>query len=1451
MGEHDSYHQRISAEEAEKRLKKYDGNRCYLTRFSQNNNHYVLSVYQKIPTQEIEHYGIDIQDGKYKIQGKEDVFNDVTQMLKHYEQKRLDPAFKNIGKMFTEEDYLSALNRNPLMGEHPSYHQSMGAEEAEQRLKKCDGDCCYLTRFREENRKYMLSVSQKRPTRSIKHFQIDIRDGKCSIFERTEVFDDITQMLEHYEYNRLDPAFKTIGKMFTEEDYTIALNKTLMEEHTSYHKTISAEEAEQRLKKCGRDRCYLTRYCDENKNYVLSMRQKMPTRVIKHFKIEVQNGKCNIHNKPDVFDDIPQMLQHYEHNRLDPDFETIGKRFTEDDCRIIKKLMEEHTSYHQTISAKEAEQRLKKCGGDRCYLTRYCDVEKNYVLSVHQKIPTRVIKHFKIEVQNGKCNIHDNTDVFDDIPQMLQHYEHNRLDHDFETIDKRFTEDDYTIIKTLIEEHTSYHKTISVEEAEQRLKKCGGDRCYLTRYCDVEKNYVLSVSQKMPTRVIKHFKIEVQNGKCNIHDNTDVFDDIPQMLQHYEHNRLDPDFETIGRRFTEDDCTIIKTLMEEHTSYHKTISAEEAEQRLKKCGGDRCYLTRYCDLEKNYVLSVSQKMPTRVTKHFKIEVQNGKCNIHDNTDVFDDIPQMLQHYEHNRLDPDFETIGKRFTEDDCRIIKKLMEEHTSYHKTISVEEAEQRLKKCGRDRCYLTHYCDENKNYVLSVRQKMPTRVIKHFKIEVQNGKCNIHDNTDVFDDIPQMLQHYEHNRLDPDFETIDKRFTEDDYTIIKTLMEEHTSYHQTISAKEAEQRLKKCGGDRCYLTRYCDVEKNYVLSVRQKIPTRVIKHFKIEVQNGKCNIHDNTDVFDDIPQMLQHYEHNRLDPDFETIGKRFTEEDCTIIKTLIEEHTSYHKTISAEEAEQRLKKCGGDRCYLTRYCDLEKNYVLSVSQKMPTRVTKHFKIEVQNGKCNIHDNTDVFDDIPQMLQHYEHNRLDPDFETIGKRFTEDDCRIIKKLMEEHTSYHKTISVEEAEQRLKKCGRDRCYLTRYCDENKNYVLSVRQKMPTRVIKHFKIEVQNGKCNIHDNTDVFDDIPQMLQHYEHNRLDPDFETIDKRFTEDDYTIIKTLMEEHTSYHQTISAKEAEQRLKKCGGDRCYLTRYCDVEKNYVLSVRQKIPTRVIKHFKIEVQNGKCNIHDNTDVFDDISQMLQHYEHNRLDNDFETIGKRFTEENCTIIKTLIEEHTSYHKTISAEEAEQRLKKCGGDRCYLTRYCDLEKNYVLSVSQKMPTRVTKHFKIEVQNGKCNIHDNTDVFDDIPQMLQHYEHNRLDPDFETIGRRFTEDDCTIIKTLMEKHTSYHKTISAEEAKQRLKKCGGDRCYLTRYCDLEKNYVLSVSQKMPTRVTKHFKIEVQNGKCNIHKKPDVFNDITQMLQHYEHNQLDSAFMNIGTRYTEESYNSSKGCQIL
>ncbi len=106
MGEHSSYHQSIPTEEAERRLKLF-GTHCYLTRYNENSQCYVLSVYKKqTPDDTIKHFKIEIKEnGKYKIDGKDEEFNDIGELLTEYEQNRIDQALKNIGRNCTEEHY--------------------------------------------------------------------------------------------------------------------------------------------------------------------------------------------------------------------------------------------------------------------------------------------------------------------------------------------------------------------------------------------------------------------------------------------------------------------------------------------------------------------------------------------------------------------------------------------------------------------------------------------------------------------------------------------------------------------------------------------------------------------------------------------------------------------------------------------------------------------------------------------------------------------------------------------------------------------------------------------------------------------------------------------------------------------------------------------------------------------------------------------------------------------------------------------------------------------------------------------------------------------------------------------------------------------------------------------------------------------------------------------------
>ena len=56
-----------------------------------------------------------------------------------------------------------------------------------------------------------------------------------------------------------------------------------------------------------------------------------------------------------------------------------------------RNLMSHHNSYHHSITGEEAERRLKIRGGD-CYLTRYSEANKCFILSVHkQQSPKNVI----------------------------------------------------------------------------------------------------------------------------------------------------------------------------------------------------------------------------------------------------------------------------------------------------------------------------------------------------------------------------------------------------------------------------------------------------------------------------------------------------------------------------------------------------------------------------------------------------------------------------------------------------------------------------------------------------------------------------------------------------------------------------------------------------------------------------------------------------------------------------------------------------------------------------------------------------------------------------------------------------------------------------------------------------------------------------------------------------
>ncbi len=120
------------------------------------------------------------------------------------------------------------LNERKMMEEHGSYHRSISGEEAERRLKACS-DHCYLTRYSENRRCYMLTVYQKWPIPTTKHFEIcleNLGDSKAyTIAGKTQEFKGIGALLHEYENSSIDPAFRTIGRQVTEAEYMSATSK--------------------------------------------------------------------------------------------------------------------------------------------------------------------------------------------------------------------------------------------------------------------------------------------------------------------------------------------------------------------------------------------------------------------------------------------------------------------------------------------------------------------------------------------------------------------------------------------------------------------------------------------------------------------------------------------------------------------------------------------------------------------------------------------------------------------------------------------------------------------------------------------------------------------------------------------------------------------------------------------------------------------------------------------------------------------------------------------------------------------------------------------------------------------------------------------------------------------------------------------------------------------------
>ena len=111
MEEHNSYHEEITGEEAEKRLRKKGGH-CYLTRYNKASHYYILSVFKpQQPRDVVRHFKIVMDNGRKRIDGLDKEFRDVASLLEHYEHWRIDPGLRSIGQACTEAEYNGAVEQ--------------------------------------------------------------------------------------------------------------------------------------------------------------------------------------------------------------------------------------------------------------------------------------------------------------------------------------------------------------------------------------------------------------------------------------------------------------------------------------------------------------------------------------------------------------------------------------------------------------------------------------------------------------------------------------------------------------------------------------------------------------------------------------------------------------------------------------------------------------------------------------------------------------------------------------------------------------------------------------------------------------------------------------------------------------------------------------------------------------------------------------------------------------------------------------------------------------------------------------------------------------------------------------------------------------------------------------------------------------------------------------------
>ena len=102
MPHHPSYHEIISGKEAERRLTENSEGNCYLTRYSESEEKYVVSaIVSHRGMREPVHFvlEIDSEAPSYSFKGSEKIFRTIDELLTYYEQYPLNEEIRSIGSI--------------------------------------------------------------------------------------------------------------------------------------------------------------------------------------------------------------------------------------------------------------------------------------------------------------------------------------------------------------------------------------------------------------------------------------------------------------------------------------------------------------------------------------------------------------------------------------------------------------------------------------------------------------------------------------------------------------------------------------------------------------------------------------------------------------------------------------------------------------------------------------------------------------------------------------------------------------------------------------------------------------------------------------------------------------------------------------------------------------------------------------------------------------------------------------------------------------------------------------------------------------------------------------------------------------------------------------------------------------------------------------------------------